>query len=57
LYRLFVETAGAVRVEGEEIQVGFERRSHIPLIREAALDRAALPVPWLGRKRIRFGFG
>jgi hypothetical protein len=57
LYRLFVETAGTVRIEGEEIQVGFERRSHMPLIREAALDREAVPVPWLGRRRIRFAFG
>jgi hypothetical protein len=56
LYRLFVETAGTVRVEGEEIRVGFERRSHMPLIREAALDREAVTVPWLGRKRIRFAF-
>jgi hypothetical protein len=57
LYRLFVETAGAVSVEGEEIRVGFERRSHMPLIREAALDQEAPPVPWLGRKRVRFSFG
>jgi hypothetical protein len=57
LYRLFVETAGAVCIEGDEIRVGFERRSHMPLIREAALDREAVPVPWLGRKRVRFAFG
>lgn len=57
LYRLFVETAGVVCVEGEEIRVGFERRSHMPLIREAALDHEAPPIPWLGRKRLRFSFG
>jgi hypothetical protein len=56
LYRLFVETAGAVRVDGEELRVDFERRSHVPLIREAALDRETVAVPWLGRKRLRFTF-
>jgi hypothetical protein len=57
MYRLFVETAGVVRIEGEEIHVDFERRSHMPLIREAALDREAVLVPWLGGKRVRFAFG
>jgi hypothetical protein len=57
LYRLFVETAGTVRVVDEEIRVGFDRRSHMPLLREAALDREAVPVPWLGRRRVRFAFG
>jgi len=56
LYRLFVETLGTVRVESKEIVVQFDRRSHITLIREAALEREAVPVPWLGDKRIRFAF-
>ena len=56
LDRLFVETAGTVRVEDEEIVVRFDRRSHNPILREAALDREAEPVPWLGNRRIRFSF-
>jgi hypothetical protein len=56
LYRLFVETLGTVRVESKEIVVRFDRRSHITLTREAALEREAVPVPWLGDKRIRFAF-
>ena len=56
LYRLFVETAGAVKVEAEEIVVRLDRRSHNPILREAALDREAAPVPWLGDRRIRFAF-
>ena len=56
LYRLFVETAGTVKVEDEEIVVRFDRRSHNPILREAALDREAEPVPWLGNRRIRFSF-
>jgi hypothetical protein len=56
LYRLFVETAGTVKVENEEIVVRLDRRSHNPILREAALDRDAEPVPWLGNRRIRFSF-
>jgi hypothetical protein len=56
LYRLFVETLGTVHVEGQEIVVRFDRRSHTTLIREAALDREAIPVPWLGGRCVRFVF-
>jgi hypothetical protein len=57
LYRLFVETGGTVKARGEEIVVRFDRRSHNPILREAALDREAKPIPWLGGRRIRFAFG
>jgi hypothetical protein len=56
LYRLFVETGGAVRLGGEEIVIRFERRSHTPLLREAALDHKAEPIPWLGGRRVQFAF-
>lgn len=56
LYRLFVETAGSVKVGDEEIVVQFDRRSHNPILREAALDRDAGPIPWLRDRRIRFAF-
>lgn len=56
LYRLFVETAGTVKVEDEEITVRFDRRSHNPILRAAVLDRAAAPIPWLGDRCIRFAF-
>ena len=56
LDRSFVETAGAVRVEDEKIIVRLDRRSHNPILREAALDREAAPIPWLGDRRIRFAF-
>src|SRR5262249_3198226 len=54
LDRWFVETGGTVKVEAEEIIVRFDRRSHNPILREAALDREAAPIPWLANRRIRF---
>ena len=56
LYRLFVETAGTVKVEEKEIVVRLDRRSHNPILREAELDHEAAPIPWLGDRRIRFTF-
>lgn len=54
LYRLFVETAGVVEVEAERVVVRFERRSHNPILREAALDQQAPPIPWLQNRRLVF---
>ena len=54
LYRRFVETAGLVEVEEDRVVVRFDRRSHNPVLREAALDRGALSVPWLQNRLITF---
>jgi hypothetical protein len=54
LYRRFVETSGVVEVTEGGIVVRFDRRSHNPVLREAALDREALPVPWLQNHHITF---
>ncbi len=43
-------------VTPEELIVRFERRSHNPILREAALDRDRAVIPWLGGRRIRFAF-
>ena len=56
LYRRFVETGGAVQIEGDRITVTFERRSHNPILREAALDRDPIAIPWRGGRRLVFAF-
>jgi hypothetical protein len=56
LYRLFVATQGFVTISDSELIVHFERRSHNPVLREAALDQDQVPIPWLGGRRIRFVF-
>ena len=53
-YRKFVETGGQVEVQSGRILVRFEKRSHNPILREAALDRECPPVPWLGDRPIVF---
>jgi hypothetical protein len=54
LYRRFVETAGLVEVEEGRIVVRLDKRSHNPILREAALDREPLSIPWLGNRPITF---
>lgn len=56
LYRKVVETAGRIDVAPEQIVVHFDRRAHNPLLREAALDRACPPIPWLGNRRLLFTY-
>jgi hypothetical protein len=53
LYRKFVETGGLIEIEPQQIVVYFDRRSHNPLVREAALD-AGVSIPWLNNLRLRF---
>jgi hypothetical protein len=54
LYRRFVETAGVVEVDEEGIVVHFDKRSHNPLLCEAALDRERQPIPWLRNLYVSF---
>ncbi len=56
LYRRFVETGGTVQIREDGITVIFERRSHNPILRDAALDREPIPIPWLGERRLAFTF-
>ena len=56
LYRRFVETGGVVEVEAERLVVHFDKRSHNPILREAALDDACPPLPWLGNRPVTFTY-
>jgi hypothetical protein len=38
------------------VVVRFDRRSHNPILREAALDRDRHPVPWLRGRPVHFEF-
>jgi hypothetical protein len=56
LYRKFVETAGVVEVQPEQLVVHFDKRSHNPLLRAAALGSSDYPVPWLHQRPVVFEF-
>jgi len=57
LYRKFVETGGHIEVApNRRLLVTFDRRSHNPILREAALDRDCPAVPWLKNYRVEFNY-
>jgi hypothetical protein len=56
LFRDFVETGGVVEVSEDRVQVTLDRRSHNPILREAALDRNAPAIPWLADRFVRFAY-
>jgi len=56
LYRRFIETSGRVEIQEDRIVVHFDKRSHNPILREAALDRAQTPIPWLNDLPVVFAF-
>jgi hypothetical protein len=57
LYRKFVETAGQIEVRpNRRLLVTFDRRSHNPILREAALARDCAPIPWLRNYRLDFDY-
>jgi hypothetical protein len=57
LYRKFIETGGQVEVAGNRrLPITFDRRSHNPILREAALDHNSPPIPWLKNYRVEFSY-
>jgi hypothetical protein len=57
LSRKFVETGGVIEVRpGKLLRVTFDRRCHNPILREAALDKDAPPIPWLDNYKIEFEY-
>lgn len=56
LYRRFVETGGVVEVEANQLVIHFDKRCHNPILREAALDRTVLEIPWLLGHSIAFHY-
>ncbi len=57
LYHKFVETGGRIEVApNRRLLVTFDRRSHNPILREAALDQDSPRIPWLNKHRVEFGY-
>jgi hypothetical protein len=56
LYRKFVETGGQLHVHADRIVVRFDKRAHTPILREAALDKGGLPIPWLRNLPVVFEY-
>lgn len=53
IFRDFIDASATIDVTKEEIQVRFQRRAHNPYLLAAGFHTTDLPIPWLGKKRLR----
>jgi hypothetical protein len=56
LFRKFVETSGTIEIERDRIVVRFDKRSHNPILREAALDQSNQKISWLQNLLVVFQY-
>lgn len=57
LSRKFTETSGTIEVwPNRRLRVTFDRRSHNPVLREAALDHNSRAITWLKQYQIEFDY-
>ena len=54
--RVLVVSASFEPRDELRLVVHFDKRCHNPILREAALDRDSVPIPWLGQRKIEFTY-
>ena len=57
IFRDFIDAVAHVMIDEREITVRFQKRAHNPLALAAGFAKSEVPVPWLGKKRLRLLFG
>lgn len=57
IFRDFIDATAFISVGPGGIDVRFQKRAHNPLLLAAGFDKTEIPIPWLGRKRLRLIFG
>ena len=57
IFRDFINAVATVVLGEREVTVRFQKRAHNPLLMAAGFAKIDLPVPWLGKKRLRLRFG
>jgi len=56
LFRRFVATQGQIEIQGREIILSFEKRTHNPILKEAGFEQSTGRIPWLGGRSVRMIF-
>jgi hypothetical protein len=57
LFRDFIDATAVIQVTEREVVVRFQKRAHNPLLLAAGFGETDVPIPWLGRKRLRIELG
>ena len=57
IFRDFIDAQAVIRVTDKEVVVRFQKRAHNPLLLAAGFAQTDVPIPWLGKKRLRIDLG
>jgi transposase len=57
IFRDFIDATATVIIRQHDIILRFQKRAHNPFLIAADFDKIAMPVPWLGKKKLQFLFG
>ncbi len=57
IFRDFIDATALVTIDGQHIQIKFQKRAHNPYLIAAGFAKTEVVVPWLDRKRLQFVFG
>ena len=57
IFRDFIEASATIQIEPGQIVVRFQKRAHNPLLIASGFADINIPIPWIGRKKLRFLFG
>ena len=57
LFRDFINAKATIDLGERDLTVFFQKRAHNPFLVAGGFDKTDIPIPWLGRKRLRFVFG
>ena len=56
IWRHFLDNSGTVEVFDDHVRVDLALRTYTPVLIDAGFPELDLPVPWWGRRTLRFGF-
>jgi hypothetical protein len=56
IWRQSLDTTGTVTVAADHVRVDLAQRTYTPVLIDAGFPELNIPIPWWGRKTLRFGF-
>jgi hypothetical protein len=57
IFRALIDAVGLITLSDDTMQVQYQKRAHHPLLIAAGFGTTDVPIPWLGKTRLRFVFG
>jgi hypothetical protein len=57
IFRDFIDATALVKITKDTVEVHFQKRAHNPLLIAAGFGKTDLPIPWMGKKRLKLVLG